>query len=166
MSDSQIARYPLPETFDEFLDVYVLYRPELVLTIKSTAGASINVDGPFEREIFQWSVERPATGVSDEVVLQPRWATRRPGSSETSVHLHFRDALQGKSECFVRLWYAGSKLIDHDVRICFFTDRPQQRSGEELFWFYGFTSGPFANPVCELLPRGDTGHSPVHALRL
>ncbi len=142
-----------------FLEEYIFGKDGLLLTIKSNAGASINVDGPFEAKLFEWTTWRPKAGKPDETVIQPTWAEPRGGSQETSVHMHLPWEILSKA-CYVRLWYTGKSekaLIDQDVRICFFADEPPAGSrGDELFWFYAFATGPNANPLCEKLPAKDS----------
>jgi hypothetical protein len=131
----------------DFFTTNIFGRDELVLVIKSSGGASINVDGPFTAKVFDWSKRRR----DDEYVIQPKWAELR-ASGESNVHMHLSGAILSK-ELWLRLWYAGTPYIDQSVRICFFTVEPKpDNRGEELFWFYAFAHGEKRHPLCDSLP--------------
>jgi hypothetical protein len=120
------------QKIEEFLETYILGQPDLVFTIKSASGASVNIDGPFHLKLFDWPRLRPKAEHPQEKVIQPAWATTREGSHETSVHVHVPwDSL------WVRLHVIEMELTDYQRRIAFYRSRPPDHlRGDELFFFY------------------------------
>jgi hypothetical protein len=120
----------------DFFQTYIVGQRDLVLTLKSAAGASVNIDGPFDLKAFDWPTWRPAAGEPIETVIQPTTAVARPGAHETIVHVHvpWPDLAAG---LWVRRHVIKMKLIDHERRISFYRDRPADEvRGNELFFFY------------------------------
>jgi len=139
------------EKIAAFFERYIFGRDELVLTLKSRSGASINIDGPFHRQSFTW----PDKGYAEDVI-QPAFASKRAGAGETNVHMHVPWDRCGDGELYVRLWYEGSPYILQTLRICFFLAPPPlpspEERGDELFWFYAYQAGPHRHPLCDHLP--------------
>src|SRR5262245_34769860 len=117
--------HPKPsESVARFLEKYILGdgKGPLILTVKSPGGASVNIDGPFQRATFLWTEWRQKSGEPDEDVLQPEWSARRE-RGESAVHLH----LPWSRVTWLRLQYMTAEqlpLIDERVRIAFYAERP------------------------------------------
>jgi hypothetical protein len=127
------------QKIEQFLQSYILDPHDLVLTIKSPSGASVNIDGPFILKDFDWPEWKPNAQESKEMVIQPKWATTREGSHETSVHMHVPWA----AGLWVRLHFIKMKLIDYDRRIAFYKSRPPKTArGVEFFFFYARAGHP------------------------
>jgi hypothetical protein len=126
------------EAVKKFFGDYILQQKDVVLTIKSASGASVNIDGPFDFSVFPWPEWRPKARTSEgkpvpqETVVQPTYAPRRK-SAESSVHLH----VPWERVRWVRLHAIQLPLIDHERRISFYaTEPPTSERGDELFFFY------------------------------
>lgn len=119
-----------------FFERHLFGKAELVLTMKSSEGASINLDGPFQFVVYPWG----------ETVIQPEWAPRRGEAVESQVHMHVP---WDTSDLWICLWYFGAgQYIPHDLRICFFNGNPGTERREPMFWFYAYQK----DKICELLP--------------
>jgi len=127
----------IPTAVKDFFDNYIIGADGLVLTVKSTDpnikkganGASINIDGPFRFNVFEFE--------SGEVflVLEPESAKMRQGSLESDIHMH----APWEKIKYVRTEVVSLGTIPHNIKISFYaTQPPPNERGDELFWFYAY----------------------------
>jgi hypothetical protein len=141
----------IPPNVKNFFDTFIMNQSvneNLILTVKSSPGASVNIDGPFRFNVFRFNSGQ------EFLVIEPMYAKVRAGGAETDVHVHV--PWHDIASVSIERWPAGGRpsiTIDHNIRIAFYSST----SDELIFWFYAHEDR--MSELCNIYPVDSGRHA-------